>query len=281
MADYADVYVQSGVTAKRVTTGASMLSAFKVQLRVIGALTLRDLRTRFGGSYISYSIAVLWPLTHLAILLGVYTFIGRQPSYGTDLFTWVLSGTLPFVIFMYSTRQVALSILAGSSLLSFSIVRRIDLLIARAAVELVTAVIIGTVMFSIFAMVHGPLGFAHFETCVLAVLAAYWGGVSFGTLAAPIVRLWPMFAVGIHLFVILCWVSSGVVYLPDSVPEPYHTYLSFNPLVHCAELLRYGLYPDYHSRTMDFGYFATLTSIVMLAGLLLERAMPKLATWSN
>lgn len=274
-------HTQAGVAAERPSARASLLNALRIQLRVIGALTLRDLRTRFGGTYVSYSIAIMWPLTHLGALLIVYTIIGRQPSYGTDTFTWVLSGTLPFVIFLYATRQIANSLSANGTLLSFSIVRRIDLIMARGIVELVTAVMIGAVMFSIFVLLHGPFAFADFETCVMAVLATYWLGLSLGTFAAPLVRIWPVLVMAIQLLAVLCWITSGVVYLPDSVPEPFHTYLSYNPLVHCSELLRQGLYEDYHSRTLDLDYLMTLTAVLLLTGLSLERVLPKMATWVN
>jgi capsular polysaccharide transport system permease protein len=274
-------HTQIGIPAERPNASAGLYKALRIQIRVVGALTLRDLRTRFGGTYVSYSIAVMWPLTHLVVLAAAYTLIGRQPSYGTDTFTWVLSGTLPFVVFLYGTRAISQSLSANASLLSFSIVRRIDLLLARALVELVTAIIIGTIMFSIFVLLRGPLAFADFQLCVLAVLLTYWTGLAFGSLAAPIVRIWPAMLMVMQMFVIICWITAGIVYLPDSVPEPFHTYLAYNPLVHCSELLRFGLYDDYQSRTMDIDYLMTLTSVLILMGLSLERAIPRLATWIN
>lgn len=52
-----------------------------VYLRVLSALMLRDMRSRFGGNYWGYLIQVLWPCAHLAILVFVMTFRGMKPSY--------------------------------------------------------------------------------------------------------------------------------------------------------------------------------------------------------
>lgn len=277
----ADGRTLAGVSVERPDARASMLYALRIQLRVIGALTLRDLRTRFGGSYLSYSLAVLWPLTHLGVLLSVYTFIGRTPSYGTDTFTWVMSGVLPFVLFGYTTRNVSVALNANRPLLSFSIVRRIDIILARGIVELVTSTIVATVIFLIYLVLNGEFAFADFETCLLAALLSYFTGLCLGIFAAPIVRLFPMAAMFVYLFCVLCWITSGIVYLPDSVPEPFHSWFALNPLVHCSEYLRTGLYADYTSRTLDLGYLMTLNAALVLAGLSMERALPKLTSWAR
>ena len=46
----------------RVSAGArSIGGALRTQARVIGALVIRDMHTRFGGSLVSYALAVAWP----------------------------------------------------------------------------------------------------------------------------------------------------------------------------------------------------------------------------
>jgi len=277
--EFIDDSVPRGTVVGRANAYASFWQAFRVQARVIGALTLRDFRTRYGGSYLSYSIAVLWPFSHFAILLIVYTFVGRTPSYGTDLFAWVMSGTLPFVLFLYSTRLIAVSLSTNASLLGFSIVRRIDIVIARSLAELVTCVMITTMVFTIYIIYRGEFAFADFETCLLAALMAYLTGVAFGTVGAPIVRIAPFFVMVIYLLCVICWLTAGIVYLPDSVPDPYHWYFALNPLVHCSELFRTGLYNDYQSNTLNTDYLLTLDACLILAGLIMDRVLPRLATW--
>src|SRR4051794_23244797 len=39
-------------------------------LQVLHALMLRDMRTRFGGSYLGYGVVVLWPVVHTFILVA-------------------------------------------------------------------------------------------------------------------------------------------------------------------------------------------------------------------
>ena len=49
-------------------------SHLDVYLRVLSALMLRDMRSRFGGTYWGYLMQVLWPCAHLAIIVGAMTF---------------------------------------------------------------------------------------------------------------------------------------------------------------------------------------------------------------
>ncbi len=60
---------------------------------VIGAVILRDMRTRFGRSHYSYLVALMWPFLHVLILVTVYKLLGRAAPLGTEPVTYCLSGS--------------------------------------------------------------------------------------------------------------------------------------------------------------------------------------------
>jgi capsular polysaccharide transport system permease protein len=54
----------------------------QAQGRILVAIMLRDVRTRFFGSALGFLIAIGWPLSHIFILLVINTAVGKAAPYG-------------------------------------------------------------------------------------------------------------------------------------------------------------------------------------------------------
>ncbi len=258
----------------RVSAGArSIGGALRTQARVIGALVIRDMHTRFGGSLVSYALAVAWPLTHLLIILGVYLITGRDASYGTDLLVWTVSGALPFILFYYPVRWISQSLAGNWNLVHFPVVKPIDLIIACAILEILTGAIVVIVMYAMISINNGSFHIARPILAVEAIGASLFLGISMGVFAAPFVKLNHGFAVATMMSCILMWVTGGIAFLPDSIPEPLHGYIAFNPFVHAAEWLRLGIFDDYRSETLDATYLLSFSSVALALGLIINRML--------
>jgi capsular polysaccharide transport system permease protein len=78
----------------------SHASALAVQARVVGALMLRDTRTRFGRTFFGYVFIVAKPLMHLLLILALWlTIRGRVALLGTNAAVFWATGLLPYVFF--------------------------------------------------------------------------------------------------------------------------------------------------------------------------------------
>ena len=73
------------------------------------------------------------------------------------------------------------------------------------------------------------------------------------------------------VFTILYFIS-GVLYSVHVVPEPYLSYLMYNPFIHCLEALRHALSPTYPIYHVSMLYFVKWTICVNFVGLLLYKA---------
>src|SRR5262245_48251372 len=118
------------------------------QLRVIGALVLRDTRTRYGRSQLGYLWAIAEPLTYVAFMAALFAGLGRHPPFGSDNALFFASGILPFTLFAALSRSVSGAIEANRALLTYPIVKPIDALLARATLECATAIVVMIIMFS-------------------------------------------------------------------------------------------------------------------------------------
>jgi len=114
-------------------------SAAKRQRRVLFALMLRYMRTRFFGNGLGYLLGIAWPLTHIVILVGLFVITGRAIPYGDSAVLFVATGVVPFMVFSYMARFTMLSVVKARPLLAFPEVKVLDLLLAAAVLEMLAA----------------------------------------------------------------------------------------------------------------------------------------------
>ena len=254
--------------------GAMRLSTWEIlgaQRGVLTALMLRDVKTRFGGSAWGFLLSVGWPLTHSMILLAINTAIGRTIPYGESGLLWFATGTTPYVVFLYIARWTMLGIVQNKPLMAFPLIKVTDILFARVIVEILSA---GLVIV-LTCVVVGVLGTDFIPSDIPAAFeaigAAMLLGAGFGILNAVLAGLFPMWVTGFALFQIILWLLSGVLALPDALPEIVRYYMSFNPLLQVVEWTRSAYYPSYTGTFMDHGYAIGWGIGLVFSGLLLER----------
>jgi capsular polysaccharide transport system permease protein len=72
----------------------------------------------------------------------------------------------------------------------------------------------------------------------------------------------------------LYW-TSGVFFLPDSMPPTFRTVMSWNPLMHGITLFREGYYPMYSSHLLDVGYLLKWCIVSVLLAFSVEKLARK------
>ena len=127
-------------------------SALLAQYRVLVALILRDVKARWGGKSISFIIAIGWPLSHVLLLLLIYTGVGRPAPVGQDATLYFATGVLPMILFQYPSRLMMQCVQMNAALVNFPIVTILDLVIARAISEILIAFSVAIILaFLLFA----------------------------------------------------------------------------------------------------------------------------------
>lgn len=247
--------------------------AIGVQARVIGALVLRDMRTRFGRTFFGYVISVLWPLTHLLVVMSVYLVIRRMFPIGTSPAVFLGTGILPYILCLYPARMIAMSLVQNHPLLYFPIVKSFDVILARGILEMTTAFWV-IALFCFILFVFGvdvvPI---YPEQALLAIFATIYLGFSIGFVSAVLykaVRAWIVILIGM---LILMYVTSGALFIPSALSENIQNYLWWNPLLHCVEWLRSAYYDGYGSSLLNRGYLIGFATISLFLGLVAERAI--------
>jgi capsular polysaccharide transport system permease protein len=105
----------------------------------------------------------------------------------------------------------------------------------------------------------------------LALMANMLLGLGLGVLNAPIAAAIPFWMVGYSLLIIVSWMASGVLFVPDAMPEPARTYLSYVPMLQGIEWMRSAYYQGFGEGILDRGYLISFGIVSLFIGLALER----------
>jgi len=246
-------------------------SAIVIQTRVIGALILREMRTRYGQSHLGYIWALAEPIAFVAVLAGIFISIGRTPPFGNSIVLFFTTGILPFLLYRNLANSVGSAIESNKALLTYPIVKEIDTLAARAVLEVATLLLVMIIIFYALFLV----GIARPPARPYAIIGALTGlgllGFGMGIINAVIMEHFSSWK-NIHALLSRpLFFISGIFFTIDSLPEKVKTIVIWNPILHGVEWMRYGYYMNYRGNSFDPNYLLLWGLGVTLIGLAGER----------
>lgn len=253
---------------------ADLGAAAATQLRVVCALMLRDVQGRSTWSALGYVWAVLSPVVKIAFLtlLGS-TIRDRMAPLGESLPLFLATGVLPFQLF--STLDTAANnvVVRNSVLFTIPVVKPIDAIVAKLVLTmLISMAAIAIIFTGLWFLELGvpprePLRVAE-GFAAMALL-----GVGIGLINANICRFFPAWDRFWSVITMPLFILSGIMYVPDLMPQQIIDILVWNPVLHGIEWFRSGFYPNYGERTLDRGYLLSWGLTTVLVGLAAERAL--------
>lgn len=247
--------------------------ALRQKKNVMSAVMLRDMRTRFFNHGLGFLVVSLWPLTHLFVLLIIYTLLGRQSPFGESMRVFFATGLIPTLTFMYVSRFMSISVLLNKPMLAFPAVTIVDILAARASLEIIAACL--TACFTIgilLALGDDPFPRDPFEA-LYAYMATILLAVGMGILAGVIVGFFDFFAMLYALCMIIVYILSGTLFVASALPDSISGPLSWNPVLHAVEWMRISYYEGYSDKLLDKQYLIGFGLTSLCLGLLLERTL--------
>ncbi|ARN81088.1 ABC transporter permease [Methylocystis bryophila] len=242
------------------------------QGRVLHAVMLRNIRTRFFGHGLGYLVALAWPLTHIVILLALWSFASRAPPFGESVVLFLATGTVPFMVFSYLSRFMQLSVIMTRPLLAFPEVKVLDVLFASAVLEILSSCCVVLILLVLAWFFDIPVMPRDIVEAFYAFGAAVLLGFGVGLLMGVIALAAPVWMTIYGLLTIVLWMTSGVIFVPDFLPEPMRTMASYHPVLQLVEWMRSAYYEGYGEGLLDRRYVLGVAIGSIFLGLVIERA---------
>jgi capsular polysaccharide transport system permease protein len=254
------------------TFGNQYLRALGVQGRVIHALIMRELKTRFWKNRLGYIWAIVEPVTHIAVWFLIMQVINANPFADRTRTILLLStGMVPFLSFRNVASFMESAIVSNQSLLNFPVVRHLDLLLARFLLEAATMTIVGVVVIAgiVFLGYSEPPD----DPVRLAIALGYalLLGMGFGMMNAVFTMLSDMYKRFLDVLSRLIYFCSGVMYMVETMPDEVRVWLVWNPVLHAVELFRTAYFPLYRTSAASTTYILAWALSMCLIGVIAAR----------
>jgi capsular polysaccharide transport system permease protein len=251
--------------------GPGLGEAARVQLRVIGALMIREMQTRFGRHNIGYLWMFVEPMLLVTAISAIHALSDQALRNGLPIFLFYVTGYAPFFMFRAIVTRAAPALTSNMTLLYHRQVQLLDVMIARNMLEGMAVVTVLTVLVGVTSWVTGEMP-ASLTQMVSAMALMFL--LSFG-LAMVIAALCGMFDLlerFVHPMTYLALPFSGAFTALDWLPPGARDVLLMTPLAHLHEMMREGMFGPRMEYHYDLGFVLAWTAGLLLLGLASVRA---------
>jgi capsular polysaccharide transport system permease protein len=251
------------------------LRGFQVQRRVVGALLIREIYSRFGREGLGFAWIVLEPLVFAIPVLFTWRAIRNPHEHGLSLMPFLWSGYLPILLFRHLGGRVLLFVRQNAALLYHRRVTIFDVFLGRALLEIggnVTAVLVSFAVFYCIGAMEVPKDLPMFYIgyflmiwwCVAVAMIV--GGLSERSEWAE--KIWQPYS---YLYLMF----SGFFYLADWLPSGVRNIALYQPYTQAYEIIRAGIFGTTIRTYGDPLYTAFVLAILTVFGLWLLREARK------
>lgn len=239
----------------------------RIQLRVLHALMLREMLTRYGRHNIGFLWLFLEPMMFTLAVVALWTATGMHKGSGISIVAFGITGYSTIMLWRNMPGRAIGAIAPNASLLTHRPVQMLDVFTARILLEAVGA----TVSFAVLAFAAWMLGLMPAPEDVLTVLTGWlllawfsfavslWIGAA-SERAAIVYKLWAPIS---YIFIPL----SGAVFLVEALPPIAQEIVLLMPVVHCVELIRDGYFGSMFKAQYDIAYVLVCNTVLTLFAL--------------
>jgi ABC-type polysaccharide/polyol phosphate export permease len=245
----------------------SLAESFAIQRRVIRALLLRELITRFGRE----NLGVLWLVAEPMIFtLGVAALWSTlKAGHGSSLpiVAFAITGYSSVLLWRNTVSRCIGGIQQNANLLYHRNVRVMDVFATRIVLEVAGA----TASFAILTTVFFAVEWLQPPTDPLAMVAGWamlaWFGAALAVLVGSAVTFSELIERAWHPTSYLLFPLSGAAFMVEWLPPAGRDAVLLLPMVHCVELIREGFFGNVVRTHYDMSYVGTFNLVLTLAGL--------------
>lgn len=254
-----------------LTAHDRMGNPWVVQRRVLAALLLREMLTRYGRNNIGFLWLFVEPMLFTIVITALWT--ATRNIHGSDIpiVAFALTGYSSILMWRNMPGRCIGALTSNRSLLYHRQVKILDVYWARIILELISAsasfIILGIALWSVdwllppedvLQVVAGWLLLAWFGAGLALTLAGLSERID------VVEKLWPPTSY-------LMFPLSGAAFIADALPEKARDVILYLPMIHAVEFIREGYFGSLMRAHYDLSYLVLWNLGLTLVGLSLVR----------
>jgi len=255
---------------------ASLVRGWRIQTRVIGALMVREVTTRFGRENIGFLWIMAEPLLFASLVAIMWRVLRGPEEHGVSVVTFTVSGYIPLVLFRHAVSKSVGLFKANSSLMYHRQIKIVDFVFVRFLIEFV-----GHLMAYLFiALLLMSLGLFPVPYD-LGLMLIGWFYYSIFTLSiclvlAPLSEFSELSEKLIPVTTYIMIPFSGAFNMQYWLAPSIRSFLWYSPFVHPMEMMRSGIFGNDVQAEYDYVYPLAVTAVLTVIGLVLCRKVRRI-----
>jgi capsular polysaccharide transport system permease protein len=215
-----------------------------IQLRVIHALMIRELSTRFGRENIGFLWIMAEPLLFAGLVAALWRITKGPEEHGISIIAFVVTGYIPITLFRHGVARSVAVFTVNSSLLYHRQIKILDFIFTRFMIEF-----LGGLMAYLFAAIVLML-FKEFPVPQnIGLFLAGWlvyslFCFSLCLIIAPVSEMSEVMEKFVPVTTYIMIPFSGLFNLASWLTPTMREYFLWSPFVHGMEMMRKGIWGD-------------------------------------
>jgi capsular polysaccharide transport system permease protein len=217
------------------------LRKLSATFRIIEALVLREIMTRFGRENLGFIWLVLEPLILTVMVMACWYIMYGSVKHGVTVAQLVLTGYSMLTLWRHLVMRFTHCFRHNAGLLFHRNVRPMDTILARFFLETVGALISFFVAY-VFLYAMGwipPIYDIYILIGAWFLLAGF--GFSVALIVSALCELWEQSEKFVQPLMYITIPLTGAFFMVSWVPSDYHYALLLSPMVNTVEMFRAGL----------------------------------------
>ena len=254
------------------TTARRFGDTARANFRIIWALLLRELSTRYGRDNIGFLWVVVEPMIFAAGVAILWSIIKPPYDHGLKLIPFIITGYMPLILIRQTVSFCVTAVRVNSDLLYHRVITPLHLFITRFLVEFIGvsfAFVIAVCFLNLIGMMSPPkkfidLGYIYGGWLILTG-QAFGMSLILGALAEMYDFVDKFVQVTTYIMIPL----SGSFFMAAWLPQGPRNGILMLPFIHCFEMIRRGFFGEFVTTYFDPLYALAFAAILTMIGLFL------------
>jgi ABC-type polysaccharide/polyol phosphate export permease len=241
-------------------------------MRVVWALLLREIITRYGRHNIGFMWMFVGPMLLILVIVTIHSYYNMRTIGEISIVGFGVTGYSAAFLWRNMVNRCLLAIEPNLALMYHRNVKVLDIYAARISLEAVGE----TIAFVLLSTIFIVLGWMDLPVDILKVLEGWimlsWFGAALGLTLGALSEMEETVAKFWRPLNFATLITSGAFFMVEWLPENVRNVLLYFPMIHGMELVREGYFGSTIHAYYNLGYMAFWCLGLTLAGLLLVRA---------
>jgi ABC-type polysaccharide/polyol phosphate export permease len=246
---------------------ATFWQSLMIQKRVIGALMMREILTRYGRHNIGFIWLFAEPMMFTVGVTVLWNIMKHHMGAGISITAFVLTGYSTIMLWRNMPGRCVGAIVPNLSLLHHRQVRPLDVFFSRLILEASGA----TISLVVLAIAFWGFGLVEPPEDYLKVFVGWallaWFATSLALFVGAFCERSEIIEKFWHPITYLMLPLSGSLFMVDPMPPAAQKLALYMPTVSCIELFREGFLGTTHRWHYDLSYVVVFNTVLMLLGL--------------